>query len=326
MSYQNSRQWVVDNNNNPMDGSKCEHQETLPDHATPKVVWVPMLVPVEAVFPYWVYPQTFYDYDLNVQANMWPAPLTSTKSSGGNAQAADHDDVPAAQCSTASADQSDSLSDASTDVGEGDDIAEDFEEESPKQVDRIEAHERPSMFAKLSREQRVDQLRRVIDEYCALEFDSVDSTSQGGLACRMLAILKSLSDSTTFHGEQGCTRERRLVLLGLDQNDEDAITNVVGRAQSLCEERSFRKAFAVLKEVIPRFGGKAAPALSEVSSEDIEAMKLRRLEKRQRQRNERRVQRADDRADRSAQRCPSVSSGPGASCKPTAGPSNKSRK
>jgi len=195
---------------------------------------------------------------------VWSAPLTSTSASE-NAQPAGHDDVPPTQCSGASADSSDSLSDASTDVGEGDDIAEDFEEESPKQVERIETPERPSIFAKLSREQRVDQLRRVIDEYCALEFDSVDSTSQGGLACRMLAILKSLSDSTTFHGEQGRSRERRLVLLGLDQNDEDAITNVVGRAQSLCEERSFRKAFAVLKEVIPRFCGKAVPVLSEVS-------------------------------------------------------------
>jgi hypothetical protein len=238
---------------------------------------------------------------------MWSAPLTSINVSE-NTQPAGHGDVPPTQCSN-SADRADSLSDASTDVGEGDDIAEDFEEECPKQVERMEANERPCMFAKLSREQRVDQLRRVVDEYCALEFDSVDATSQEGLACRMLAVLKSLSEATTFHGEQGISRERRLVLLGLDQKDEDAITDVVGRAQSFCETRCFRNAFSVLREVIPRFGGKAAPARDEVScSDDIEAMKLRRLEKRQRQRNERRVQRADERADRAAQRRQSASS------------------
>lgn len=329
MSYQYSSPCVGGN-------SKVEDQEVLSVDDAPNVVWMPMLIPVEAFFPYWGYgPQTLYDHGVPQMEGsletVWPADQD------------DEDDVevqpaPAESCS-ASADASDTFSDASTDVGDADDIAEDFEEETKHspvenftQVRSVAAPKRPSLFAKISRQQRVDQLRRVIDEYCTLEFDSVDVTAQEGLAFRMLTTLKSLSESTTFHWDEGRSQEKRLYLLGLDQDDEDAIQDVVIRTQVLCEKRAFRLAFDVLKEVAPRLSGDAsrycsqlsseqkeevasppsedsAGASSQISSEEIEAMKQRRLEKRQRQRQDRRVQRAGDRADRAGQRCITTSSG-----------------
>lgn len=324
MSYQYS---------SPFSEHKLENQEVLPVDDAPNVVWMPMLVPVEAFFPNWGYvPQMLYDHGVPQMEehldNAWPADEDDQET----AQPA-----PAESCS-ASADASDSFSDASTDVGDGDDIAEDFEEEAkhPPVNDSTEvdaaAAKRPSLFVKLSRQQRVDQLRRLIDEYCTLDFDSVDVTSQEGLAFRMLTMLKSLSESTTFYEDEGRSQEKRLYLLGLGQDDEDAITDVVSRTQVFCEQRSFRNAFDVLKEVAPRLSGNASVACtpvsiekveelasptsgasvaasSHMSTEEIEAMKQRRLEKRQRQRQERRVQRASDRADRAAQRGTTLSGG-----------------
>lgn len=336
MSYQYPNHWVVGNSNNPFGDSKSEQQEVMSVDDAPKVLWVPMLLPIEAVFPYWGYPQTYYDYGFDAHGNAWPSTPSTTggipnteeqeeslqnDQTADDAAADDEDEGAPAESCSGSAEQSDSFSDASTDVGDGDDIADDFEEEvkTPKQVVHVQAPARPSLFMKLSRQQRVDQLRRVIDEYCELEFDSVEATSQEALALRMLTILKSLSESATFHGEQGRSQEKRLCLLGFGRDDENAIKDVARRAQVFCEERLFRSAFDVLKEVAPRFKGESLPARSEESGEDMEAMKQRRLEKRQRQRKERCVQRAADRADRAAQRCTSASSSSATaapSCKP----------
>jgi len=332
MSYEYPSQWMNGD-------SKLENEEISPVEDVPKVMWVPMLVPVEAFYQYWGYPQqAFYEY--TVESSGYPLPATATTPSASsssdkkeeiNDDAQPAEAAPAVSCS-ASADNSDSFSDASTDVGDGDDIADDFDEE-PKQVEIVEAPRRQFLFAKLSREQRVDQLKRVTDEYCALEFDSVDATSQGGLALRMLTILKSLSESATFHGDQGRSQEKRLFLLGLGQDDENAIKDVVQRAQVLCEGRLFRTAFDVLQEVAPRLSDNSLPAPApgqmsggegQMSGEEIEAMKQRRLEKRKRQRGERRVQRADDRADRASQRCTgsgSSSAAASSSCIPHKGAS-----
>merc|ERR1712139_131992 len=128
------------------------------------------------------------------------------------------------------------------------------------------------------------------------------ASSQGSLVLRMLTILKSLNDTTTFHGEQGRSEEKRLFLLGLNQDDENAIKNIASRAEGLCERRSFRSAFDVLREAAPRLRGELLTVSKQMSPEEIEAMKLRRLEKRQRQRQERRVQRAADRVERCSRR------------------------
>lgn len=326
MAYQYPGAWFVGDGNNG--NAKLQHQDGLQGDDAPTVIWMPMLVPVENVFPQWGYLQTFYDYGVDAHGTVWP-PLPTLTDMPPNLEDVRRPDEVAGSCS-ASADHSDSFSDASTDVGDGDDIADDFEEEARhssfqrfRQVDSAAAPQRPVVCIQISRRQRVDQLRRVIDEYCALEFDSVDATSQEALACRMLTVLKSLSEATTFHGEEGRCKEKRLHLLGLGECDEDAIRDAIHCAQAFCDKRAFRDAFRVLKQEAPRLSGEAspsprsmAPQLSgeasslprSMTSEEIKAMKQRRLEKRQRQRQERCVQRAEDRQNRTAQRCCSASS------------------
>jgi len=322
MSYQYPSPWFAGNGNDALGDAKLQHQDVLSVDDAPTVIWMPMLVPVENVFPHWGYPQIFYHHGPDAHTTTWPLSQISTDVLPNleDVERPDDNVEPAGSCSS-SADLSDSFSDASTDVGDGEDIADDFLEEarhssirSFRQVVSVAAPERPIFCLKLSRQQRVDQLRRVIDEFCALEFDSVDATSQEALACRMLTVLKSLSESTTFHGEEGRCKETRLHLLGLGKDDEDAIRDAVDGAQALCDKRSFRDAFKVLKHMAPRLSGGALPSPESVTSEEVEAMKQRRLDKRQRQRQERRVQRAADRSNLTAQRCCSASSTAAASC------------
>jgi len=100
----------------------------------------------------------------------------------------------------------DACSEASTDVGV--DVVDDAEPDDEAKVEPslgIEHHQVRSRsapcrpyFPKLGRQQRVDQLRRVVDEFCAMDFDSVDASCQGGLVLRMLTTLKSLKESTNF--------------------------------------------------------------------------------------------------------------------------------
>jgi len=329
------------------------------------VVWVPVLV------PFWEYhiPNSFsYDDEFSLQN---AAPYTGV----GEGQFTDMglpyqtltQAEPSASChASADTTESDTKSDASTDVGDDDDVndaLDDCDEElghdSPQAPREVEPQRRP-FFAKLNRQQRVDQLRRVTDEFCALNFNSVDASSQGAVSLRMLTILKSLRESSVFHDAQGKCEEQRLSLLGLGMEDEKAINDVICRAEESCENRLFRIAFDALQEVAPRLcrvtlpdskqmrsahaesgqampdarptspvesqveekmraaaettlksklvsaTGKAieepTPLPKEMSAEDIEAMKQRRLEKRQRQRMERTEQRAADRSSRAAQR------------------------
>jgi hypothetical protein len=352
MSYQHFSHWTVCNSNTSVHDDKYVHHEALSVDEAPNMVWMPVLMPVQAFHPYWAYPAASHDHGAYGQVTTSPSQSAPADEGLAVEERQQHAQPAPASCNAAG---DDALSDASTDVGEGDDMADDFEEDMAedlnaptkafKKVDATPMPQRPSLFATLSRQQRVDQLKRVVDEFCTSDFDSVDSTSQGGLVCRMLTTLKSLKETATFHGENGQTREKRFSLLGLDQDDEDAITDVVNRAQDLCEERCFRKAFAVLKEGAPRLTGTLMPATTErhdinteaseapeevapqprhetpahceMIPEEIEAMKQRRLEKRQRQRGERRVQRAADRADRAALRhqnvSPSVSASAGIS-------------
>jgi len=322
MSYQYPSPWFAGNGNDALGDAKLQHQDVLSVDDAPTVIWMPMLVPVENVFPHWGYPQIFYHHGPDAHSTTWPLSQISTDVLPNleDVERPDDNVEPAGSCSS-SADLSDSFSDASTDVGDGEDIADDFEEEprhfpiqGARQVEIAAAPGRPIFSFMISRQQRVDQLRRVIDEYCALEFDSVDATSQGALAYRMLTVLKSLSEATTFHGEEGRCKEKRLHLLGLGKDDEDAIRDAVDHAQGFCDKRSFRDAFKVLKQMAPRLSGKALHSPKSKASEETEAMKQRRLDKRQRQRQERRVQRAGDRANRTAQRCCSASSSAAASC------------
>jgi len=198
-------------------------------------------------------------------------------------------------------------SDVSTDVGEEEDYRSEHQNELPGFEADFESslarhvqlcHERPR-FCKASRQQKIDQSKRVADEFAMLDFDSVDASSQEGLVMRKLVLLKSLKDCTTYYSGAIRRQETRLSLLGLHK-DENVLDEIACRAQTLCDSRAFRSAYNVLQEAIASVFGRTR---DETTSEDIEAMKLRRLQKRQHQREERRVQRRQDRKERFTQRC-----------------------
>lgn len=284
-------------------------------------VWVPVCVPVLVPVDQWGYPMPYPQAGHHSYGQPWL---------GGQVQEQEVQDPPReeetrqeAETPSESASQDtcqitaeDSMSDASTDVGDDEDLAEDFEDEpilipvAPPLAPR-----KPSVFAAPSRQQRLEQLNRVIAEYCSLKFDDVDATSQEGLVFRMLTILKSLRESTSFSEGEIRSQEKRLVLLGLGEDDEKVIEDVACRAEECCNSRAFRAAFKILTSVNPRLINEAQPSESTCSpnseagsptsssserqrpmtSEEIEEMKRRRLEKRMRQRAERREQRRVDR-------------------------------
>jgi len=207
------------------------------------------------------------------------------------------------ECQATSA-VSDDCSDASTDVGADDledrELADDLDGEGRDVYVHI-VQSRP-IFSKLSRQQRIEQLRRVVDEFCSLDFHAVDASSQGGLVLRMLTILKSLSESTVFYGESGRSEEQRVLLLGFGKSVEGAIHEATQRAEILCEGRMFRAAFDTLRLLAPRLSGDQKLQADPMSTEEVEAMALRRLQKKQRQRQDRRELRATDRAEQSTNR------------------------
>jgi hypothetical protein len=192
------------------------------------------------------------------------------------------DGVPARDSCRASADSHYAGSEVSTDIGEDDDDRDDllcFD------------------VSKVTRLQRIEQLKRIVNEFANLEFDTVDALSQEGLVMRKLALLKSLGDWSTFYSEEDRFEESKLNLLGLQEHKE-VFEEIASRAHHLCEYRQFRSAFNVLHEAAPlmRRAGR-----DRLSVEEWEAMQARRMQKRQRQREERREQRREDRKNRSAQ-------------------------
>lgn len=214
-------------------------------------------------------------------------------------------DMPLASCDGPLRDE-DAGSEASTDVGIDDVDEADSEAEvdlHSKRVRSAPAPERPS-FLKLNRQQRVEQLRRLVNEFCSLDFNLVDASSQMGLVFRMLTMLKSFSETSIFHSEEGRCEEKRFSLLGLVQQDEDAIQKSISEAEGLCDGRLFRAAFDILSDVGPRLRGEVISdsRLQEMSPDEVEAIRINRLQKRQRQREERRDQRTTARAQRSAGR------------------------
>jgi hypothetical protein len=299
-------------------------------------VWVPVLI------PFWGYPTTVDASDIHYK----PLALDARQHTAAQGDEEIHRTEPVvedasiasnpesradASCDT-SANNSDSYSDASTDVGDDlgddDDVVDDLFEatvgpapaECAQAVQSVAASSRPCLFAKVNRQQRAEQVRRVVEEFCSLEFDLVDVSCQEALVLRMMTILKSLSERTTYVGEHGCSEAAtRFDLLGLSQDDEDAMKSVICHAEKLWTTRSFHAAFDVLKQVVPKLRGQSIEEGSlewnqnmrpeevevhseKMSPEEIEAMKLRRLEKRQRQRQERREQRNAERVVRSTQR------------------------
>jgi hypothetical protein len=190
--------------------------------------------------------------------------------------------------------EQDACSDASTDVGEDHCINDESDDESPSAQHNTKAkgYARPT-FVKVDIRQRTEQLRRVVNEFCVLDFDSVDATSQESLVMRRLALLKSLWESTVYYSDGMRLEQTRLSLLGIEDR-VGALDKIVSRAHYLCEARHFRSAYAVLEEAAPVLRGESSTP-APLSNEEAEAMTLRRLQKRHRQREERREQRRCER-------------------------------
>lgn len=164
-----------------------------------------------------------------------------------------------------------------------------------------EATGRPR-FAKVDKQQRLNQLANIVEEFCTLDFNSVDAVSQEAVVLRMLALLKCLIETTSFYEHDVHHAAARLSLLDISEADQKFCADVVGCAQKFCGNRNFRQAFDVLRHARPRLLGKDGPPTPEQDG-DAEALQaLRRAQKRQRQRQERREARAMERARRSAAR------------------------
>merc|ERR1712232_1060796 len=120
-----------------------------------------------------------------------------------------------------------------------------------------------------------------------------DVTCQESLVMRRLTLLKSFKEFIVCYCDGECLEQTRFAFLGID-HVLGTCNKIISRAQSLCEARHFRAAFAILEEAAPLLRGEPS-APGPLSSEEVEAMKLRRLQKRQRQREERREQRRCER-------------------------------
>mmetsp|Transcript_59029 Transcript_59029/g.109084 ORF Transcript_59029/g.109084 Transcript_59029/m.109084 type:complete len:455 (+) Transcript_59029:80-1444(+) len=133
-------------------------------------------------------------------------------------------------------------------------LGDDSEGEDAKEEVVVEAPRRPQ-FAQVTKEQRLLQIRRTLDEFLQLSFDQVEAEQQGGLVHRMLATLKSLASVDVYWADAKRGEVDRYVLLGLEEDDMYAIGDIVKRADKLSEKRSYRKAFEVLEKAKPWLQG-----------------------------------------------------------------------
>lgn len=106
--------------------------------------------------------------------------------------------------------------------------------------------------AQVSQQQRVEQINRIVDEFCGFDFGIVEAAAQQALVWRMLTILKSLNEKTTFVGECGSSTATRFSLLGLSEEEIIVMNRVASLAEKLCTtERRFHDAFNRMKKVSP---------------------------------------------------------------------------
>jgi len=125
-----------------------------------------------------------------------------------------------------------------------------------------ELHASRPRFARPSRSQRVAQVRRAAHEFCTLDFEAVDAAEQSGLVLRMLALLKTMASSDTYWTEAGARQEEaRHRLLGLEEEDMQALGSLIRRGEELADRRRFREAFDALCEARPLMPAGDADAL-----------------------------------------------------------------
>eukprot|EP00403_Amphidinium_massartii_P045936 CAMPEP_0178466972 /NCGR_PEP_ID=MMETSP0689_2-20121128/52177_1 /TAXON_ID=160604 /ORGANISM="Amphidinium massartii, Strain CS-259" /LENGTH=503 /DNA_ID=CAMNT_0020094009 /DNA_START=1 /DNA_END=1517 /DNA_ORIENTATION=+ len=110
-------------------------------------------------------------------------------------------------------------------------------------------------FARITREQRLQQVQKTLDEFLELDFDSVEAEEQPGVVHRMLATLKSLACADIFWQDGAKQEVDRYVLLGFQEDDMYAIADLGKKADKHSEKRAYRKAYEVLAKAKPWFRG-----------------------------------------------------------------------
>lgn len=159
-------------------------------------------------------------------------------------------------------------------------------------------------FARVSRGQRLAQLAKLVEEFCNLDFNTVDASAQSAVVLRMLALLRSLRHMEVYHDREGtrCTEERYALLgLAAECTEMMVLDKMCRQAEVLVDDRSFRPAFELLCEARPLFircCQDVGTACGRPPLNDDQAMALRRWLRKQKQREERRHQRATDRAEK----------------------------
>lgn len=99
------------------------------------------------------------------------------------------------------------------------------------------------VFARTSRETKITQIAKLIDEFCLLQFDAVAAEDQAALVARMLTTLKSLASHDFFWADGKKQREFRFVLLGLEEEDMIALGQFAQTADGLSDSRCIRQAY-----------------------------------------------------------------------------------
>jgi hypothetical protein len=125
---------------------------------------------------------------------------------------------------------------------------------SPREEEQVQKpgarNARPT-FDRPTREKRVQQIKKVVDEFMGLNFDEVKAEEQPGLVLRMQSILKSLASSDVYWHGKAKFEEPRYALLGFCEDDMYAIGDRIRKADKSSEKRQFREAFGSCSEAKP---------------------------------------------------------------------------
>jgi len=102
--------------------------------------------------------------------------------------------------------------------------------------------QRPTL-PKVTRESRVQQVWRQIDEFCTLDFDLVEPCGQAGLTHRMRATLSSLAMTVAYWDGERKHEETAFSLLGLLGGDMAAIGLISTEAGQLLDQLKYHDAY-----------------------------------------------------------------------------------
>lgn len=105
----------------------------------------------------------------------------------------------------------------------------------------------------MDRARRTRQLQRTVYEVCTLHMDQVVETAKLAVPSRMLTILKTILQPTSFREDEQHHEVEGCDLLGLEALDVAVIRRVVAQAQQLLEAQQYRAAFDAMHSLVPLF-------------------------------------------------------------------------